>query len=71
MLAWENSGFSIDASVRISLIDRDVPSYFPSLEHPHGGGWIMVGEAGGGSAVGDSPGFFAYNLGVSAEYPPR
>ena len=23
----------------------------------HGGGWIMVGEAGGGSAVGDSPGF--------------
>jgi hypothetical protein len=33
MLAWENSGFSIDASVRISLIDRDVPSYFRSLEH--------------------------------------
>jgi hypothetical protein len=33
MLAWENSGFSIDASVRISLIDRDVPSYFQSLEH--------------------------------------
>jgi hypothetical protein len=46
MLAWENSGFSIDASVRISLIDRDVPSYFQSLEHPHGGGWIMVGRAG-------------------------
>jgi len=33
MLAWENSGFSIDASVRISLIDRNVPSYFQSLEH--------------------------------------
>ena len=33
MLAWENSGFSIDASVRIALIDRDVPSYFQSLEH--------------------------------------
>ncbi len=27
-----NSGFSIDASVRITLIDRDVPSYFKSLE---------------------------------------
>jgi len=23
-----NSGFSIDASVRITLLDRDVPSYF-------------------------------------------
>ena len=33
MLAWENSGFSTDASVRITLIDRDVPSYFRSLEH--------------------------------------
>ena len=33
MLAWENSGFSIDASVRITMIDRDVPSYFRSLEH--------------------------------------
>ena len=33
MLAWENSGFSIDASVRITLVDRDVPSYFRSLEH--------------------------------------
>ena len=33
MLGWENSGFSIDASVRITLIDRDVPSYFQSLEH--------------------------------------
>jgi|GEM_PF-1099056 len=33
MLAWEHSGFSIDASVRIALIDRDVPSYFRSLEH--------------------------------------
>jgi len=29
MLAWENSGFSVDASVRITLVDRDVPSYFP------------------------------------------
>ncbi len=25
MLAWENSGFSIDASVRTTLLDRDVP----------------------------------------------
>ena len=33
MLALENSGFSVDASVRITLIDRDVPSYFQSLEH--------------------------------------
>ena len=33
MLARENSGFSVDASVRITLIDRDVPSYFRSLEH--------------------------------------
>jgi hypothetical protein len=33
MLAWENSGFSIDASVRIPLADRDVPGYFRSLEH--------------------------------------
>jgi hypothetical protein len=33
MLAWENSGFSIDASVRITLIDRDATSYFQSLEH--------------------------------------
>ena len=33
MLAWENSGFSIDASVRITLLDRDVLSYFQSLEH--------------------------------------
>ena len=32
-LVWVNSGFSIDASVRITLIDRDVPSYFQSLEH--------------------------------------
>jgi len=31
MLAWENSGFSVDASVRITLIDRDVPSYFIEL----------------------------------------
>jgi hypothetical protein len=33
MLNWENSGFSVDASVRIALIDRDVPNYFRSLEH--------------------------------------
>jgi hypothetical protein len=33
MLAWVNSGFSVDASVRITRIDRDVPSYFRSLEH--------------------------------------
>jgi hypothetical protein len=33
MLARENSGFLVDASVRITLIDRDVPSYFQSLEH--------------------------------------
>ena len=33
MLAWENSGFSVDASVRITLLDRDVPSYVRSLEH--------------------------------------
>jgi hypothetical protein len=33
MLAWENSSFSVDASVRITLLDRDVPSYFESLEH--------------------------------------
>ena len=33
MLAWENSGFSVDASVRITLLDRDVPSYFRSLGH--------------------------------------
>ena len=26
-------------------------------ELPHGDGWIMVCEAGGGNAVGDSPGF--------------
>ena len=32
MLAWENSGFSVDASLRIALLDRDVPSYFQSLE---------------------------------------
>ncbi len=31
MVARENSGFSVDASVRITLIDRDVPRYFKSL----------------------------------------
>jgi len=33
MLAWQNSGFSIDSSVRVALADRDVPGYFKSLEH--------------------------------------
>ena len=33
MLVWENSGCSIDSSVRITLLDRDVPNYFRSLEH--------------------------------------
>ncbi|MFM7519738.1 MAG: substrate-binding domain-containing protein [Planctomycetota bacterium] len=33
MLSWDNSGFSVDASVQITLVDRDVPSYFRSLEH--------------------------------------
>jgi hypothetical protein len=33
MLTWENSGFSVDASVRITLADRDMPSYLRSLEH--------------------------------------
>ncbi|MBM4013169.1 MAG: hypothetical protein FJ286_17720 [Planctomycetes bacterium] len=37
MLAWENSGFSIDASVRIALVDRDVPTYSRSLEHLYSG----------------------------------
>jgi hypothetical protein len=31
MPAWEHNGFSVDASVRIALIDRDVPSYFRSI----------------------------------------
>jgi len=33
MLIWQHSGFSVDASVRISLADRDVPEYFQNLEH--------------------------------------
>ena len=33
MVARENSGFSVHASVRIALIDRDVPSYFQGVEH--------------------------------------
>jgi hypothetical protein len=33
ILAWVNSGFSVDASVRITLLDRAVPSCFQSLEH--------------------------------------
>jgi hypothetical protein len=42
MLAWDNSGFSIDASVRITLLDRDVPSYFQSLEHLNHRLWRAV-----------------------------
>ena len=41
MLARENSGFSVDASVRITLIDRVVPSYFESLELPNADRWII------------------------------
>lgn len=33
VLSWNPSGFSIDASVWISLEDRDVPSYSKSREH--------------------------------------
>jgi hypothetical protein len=33
ILTRENSGFWVNASVRIALIDRDVPSYHKSLEH--------------------------------------
>lgn len=33
MLGWDNSGFSVDASVQITLIDRDAPSSCKSLEH--------------------------------------
>ena len=33
MLPWETSGLSIDACVRITLIDRGVPSSFQSLKH--------------------------------------
>jgi hypothetical protein len=33
MLTWQHSGFSVDASVRISLADREVPGYFQSLQH--------------------------------------
>ena len=33
MIRRKNSRFSVDVSVRIMLIDRDVPSYFQSLEH--------------------------------------
>jgi len=38
MLIWQHSGFSVDASVRISLADRDVPGYFQSLEDRTGNG---------------------------------
>jgi hypothetical protein len=56
MLAWENSGFSVDASVRIALIDRHVPSYFQILEHllrycarpPFGLEWLSVTRDGSG-----------------------
>jgi len=33
MLTWQHSGFSVDASVRIALADRDVPEYFQRPEH--------------------------------------
>lgn len=33
MLAWKHGGVLVDASVRISLIEHDVPSYFKSLGH--------------------------------------
>ena len=33
MRAWDNGGFSVEASVRITLIDRDVPGSFRSLDH--------------------------------------
>jgi hypothetical protein len=33
MLTWQHSGVSVDASVRLTLADRDVPGYFQSLEH--------------------------------------
>jgi Putative transposase. len=33
VLTWQHSRFSVDASVRISLADRDVLEYFRSLEH--------------------------------------
>jgi len=33
MLAWENSGFSVDASVRITLLPPQVRVYRQSLEH--------------------------------------
>ena len=33
MLAWENWGFFKDASVRIAIFDRDVPSSSKSLDY--------------------------------------
>jgi hypothetical protein len=33
MLAWDTAGFPSTLFVRITLLDRDVPSYFRSLEH--------------------------------------
>ena len=33
MLTWQHSGFSIDASVRILLADRDMPEHYRSMEH--------------------------------------
>jgi hypothetical protein len=33
MLTWQHSGLSVDASVRISLADRDVPGSVHSLKH--------------------------------------
>jgi hypothetical protein len=33
MIRWKHGGFSIDTSMRIMIIDRDMPSYFQGLEH--------------------------------------
>ena len=35
ILKWENSGFSIDASVRIAVVDRDVPSHATQKPRSH------------------------------------
>jgi hypothetical protein len=41
MLTWGNSAVSTDASVRIALIDRDVPSYFQGLQQNL---WVRTGS---------------------------
>jgi hypothetical protein len=35
MRTWQHSGFSVDASVRISLADQSVPEYFQRLHLEH------------------------------------